>query len=546
MKKTKRLLALLLALVMGISALTGCGKKDAKSKKTGANGEITLTIGLPINVKVEDYETNAFTKWLEETTGYNLDFVTFSSQIADYKSQVATRLDDLPDILWGMDLGAEAARSYGKDEYILDLTSYFEDKEKSKVFWDRFAELPEDFQEYIKLNMPDKETGAIYAFPSIETAMADTIDYQAYINQTWLDNLGLAMPNSPESLYEVLMAFKNKDANGNGDPSDELPLMGYEKGYCGDVVNWLVNMFVYADDNKWWNVDKDGQLYLPYTTDEYREALKYINKLVKAGVLLDTAWAGSHKDIASVINVDRAKQKVGIWLGHPTAILESNAEAVYDYVAMPYWGYAVYKDNVFEKQTFITADCEYPDAAWEVLMAMCSEEGATRMRYGEYGVDWVEADEGSTSYVGLDAKIKVLNEGAFNAQGNQTWGINKSSIIIWSENEAVELSDKTDDCTKYRLNMVSDCIDNYAKAAEKNPDPLVPALSYTTEQSKATENERENSRSYIRESRSQFCIGTKDVSNDKVWKEYLDGLNANGFEVWRKQAQEIYNAQIKK
>ena len=44
--------------------------------------------------------------------------------------------------------------------------------------------------------------------------------YRAWINQTWLDNLGLEMPTTPEELYTVLKAFKEQDANGNGDPGD--------------------------------------------------------------------------------------------------------------------------------------------------------------------------------------------------------------------------------------------------------------------------------------------------------------------------------------
>ena len=43
---------------------------------------------------------------------------------------------------------------------------------------------------------------------------------QPIINKQWLDNLGLQEPTNIEELYNVLKAFKEQDANGNGDPND--------------------------------------------------------------------------------------------------------------------------------------------------------------------------------------------------------------------------------------------------------------------------------------------------------------------------------------
>ena len=38
-----------------------------------------------------------------------------------------------------------------------------------------------------------------------------------------LDNLGLKVPQTYDELVKVLQEFKDKDANGNGDPTDEIP-----------------------------------------------------------------------------------------------------------------------------------------------------------------------------------------------------------------------------------------------------------------------------------------------------------------------------------
>ena len=46
---------------------------------------------------------------------------------------------------------------------------------------------------------------------------------QPIINKKWLDNLGLEEPKNLDELYNVLKAFKEQDANGNGDTDDEIP-----------------------------------------------------------------------------------------------------------------------------------------------------------------------------------------------------------------------------------------------------------------------------------------------------------------------------------
>lgn len=50
-----------------------------------------------------------------------------------------------------------------------------------------------------------------------------------FINKAWLDRLGMEMPTTVDEWYEVLKAFKEQGANGNGDPNDEIPLTGSAK-----------------------------------------------------------------------------------------------------------------------------------------------------------------------------------------------------------------------------------------------------------------------------------------------------------------------------
>ena len=98
----------------------------------------------------------------------------------------------------------------------------------------------------------------------------------------------------------------------------------------------------------------------------------------------------------------------GVVVANPLIHTDYGSETLREYTALPNWGYSVYSTNV-KMDTYITADCENPDAAFKLLMLMWSKEGSLRMRFGEYGVDWTDADPGTTSGYGLTAELKLLN-----------------------------------------------------------------------------------------------------------------------------------------
>ena len=58
-----------------------------------------------------------------------------------------------------------------------------------------------------------------------------------FINKTQLDNLGLDVPTTLGELKDVLVAFRDNDANGNGDASDEIPMdfNGWFSGVCQGI-----------------------------------------------------------------------------------------------------------------------------------------------------------------------------------------------------------------------------------------------------------------------------------------------------------------------
>ena len=550
----KKIIALVLALVTVLSLCAACGGNSTTGgpgktdDKTGTDKSgITLTIGLPTNALVLDYKNNALTKYLEEQTGYNLEFHVYSggSDVATQISTTVAAQQKLPDLILGITLGDGVITRYGEDEYFIDMAPYLEDRELSKVWWER---LEENFSEYeqkdIIRKMTEPESGAIYALPTLETSLVDTIDYQVWINTQWLDKLQLQKPTTLDELYTVLKAFKEQDPNGNG-KADELPLFGSQSAGLGaDVVNWLVNQFLYFNDRKMWNVDDAGKLYAPYITDEYREAMKFVRKLIKEGLMQDSCFTTGSTDMQRITTPASGTALCGIFVGHLTLHSATNNEVLYQYEPLePLKGQnCVVNDNTFRRNIYITADCANTDAAWDLVMAMRTEEASTRIRYGEYGVNWKEAPEGAVSDVGIPAKIMIIDD-PFNTQNTCLWSGATGSTNVWAEGENAVMAEESPDWIKYRSKLAAQSRANFDEGCKNNPAVLCPTLVYTEAEKEAIESKSTAVNDYWNKSRTDFGKGILDPNSDSDWNAYVANLKKLGLEDYLTLAQKAYDRQ---
>ena len=95
----KRIISLALVFVMLCGILAGCGTKTG-----GSSAGNKLTVGINQNANVTDFDNNAFTKWLEETVGVDIEFVFFSSSEKEALQQLALTVSankELPDVILG-------------------------------------------------------------------------------------------------------------------------------------------------------------------------------------------------------------------------------------------------------------------------------------------------------------------------------------------------------------------------------------------------------------------------------------------------------------
>ncbi|MBO5954202.1 MAG: hypothetical protein J6Q53_08855 [Oscillospiraceae bacterium] len=549
----KKLLALLLCVAMVASILVGCsGGQQAATDTTGDTGDnavqerpedYVFTIGVLGNSKVGSYEVNSLTMWLEEQSGYQIEIVTYAG--ANQAVSEAENGVKMPDILAGIQMSRATISNLGEGKHFIDLAPYLNDQEKSSIYWGRLNQVDEDTLGFVKSTMYAEDGKSIYALPTMDYCAYDLIRHSAYINQEWLKKLNLPMPTNKDELYNVLKAFKNDDPNGNGEP-DEIPLYGGATQY-GDVISWIMGMFCYMDDARTWRVDSEGKLSGFYWDENYREGLIFLNKLVKEGLLSADVFNVKSANISSMVEPVGDLSKVGIWLGHPTLILYRDSKIVNLYTALPQWGYAV-MDMPTMAGDFITKDCKYPDAAWEILMLMCSQEGAYRMRYGEKGVDWDDADPNTISFSGVPAEIKVMDQFVFGGYNSKTWNNVLPFLGLANENERTQYDPNSTEWNDLKLKMMAGVYQaNWNRYEEQGglPDGVVKPLIYTEAQETQIKKWQSDTTNWYTSSRRSFILGSgelNDPSDPAQWQKYIDGFKTTGYSEWLEVAQAAYDA----
>jgi putative aldouronate transport system substrate-binding protein len=124
--------------------------------------------------------------------------------------------------------------------------------------------------------------GRIYSFPvGDETFWGQSPD-SLFMNKVWLDALGLPVPVTTEDFYNVLVAFRDNDMNGNGDRNDEIPF-----AFCmeGDGrIGSMFGSFGVLDNIEHLQIINDVVTFTP-SRPEYLEALRYFNRLFAAGLM---------------------------------------------------------------------------------------------------------------------------------------------------------------------------------------------------------------------------------------------------------------------
>lgn len=529
MKLTKRILSAFLLIVMVLGLFTGCKKKEGDGKNDGK-----LTVGIPGNLNIPDIKTNALSVWIEEQTGLDLTWVEFAAGAANYKQQIALMCagnETLPEVMVGFDgLGHYAVNQYGEDGFLLDLSGMIADG-KFPNYTKAFNALDEKTRNYVLEKGTNTVDGtSFYSLPSIGTRCFDAAENVVYINKKWLERVGMDAPTNIAELEAVCKAFLEKDANGNGDPKDEIPML--DVGNNAEIRGWIINAFVeYNSAN--YNVDADGNVWDPIITDEFRQALQRINNFTKKGYYNELGYTLSQTEVKALLSpVDGSTSRVGIFGGHMETSTNSTSNILEEFIALGpladetgKGGYYIINDPLVQFDGFITKDCKDLDEAAKFLDIWFVDECVTRQRWGVKGEHWVEEEGFSWDGV-TPAHIKVINPNAFfDGTLNATLG---NILGIGTPENYFTIADTAENSTDKRQIEVTRLIAEHLKYWN-NPEmkyqiDTLENMVYTPEEYDYRESALGQCDSYMYEQIVLFAKGEKNINSDKEWNEFKTQL----------------------
>jgi putative aldouronate transport system substrate-binding protein len=334
---------------------------------------------------------NSFYSAMERNTNVFVNWET--RYTADFNEQKALMLasGDLPDNIWG---------STGWTR---------EDIERNKEWFLPLGDLIDTYMPNLKAIMARDPAvkraitysdGKIYSFPG-KLPLRPQSGTGIFINKTWLDKLGLAIPQTTAELANVLKAFKTRDPNGNG-IADEIPWYTIWNS-ATNVVFDITSPFGAMGE---WLVD-NGKVYYTPASEKYRQGIEWFIDLYKAGVV-PTEFFTMSSDQYYATGADTSVQRFGFlydWVADAT--IGQNSK---DFVAMPpvqapdgtrYAG--ALNEGIRPIEFMITTKCKNPEIVARWVDQFYTPDATFQKTFGAFGDTTRKEADGSYTELPLAA-----------------------------------------------------------------------------------------------------------------------------------------------
>ncbi len=511
-------------------------------------GTLTLSIFAPGNGEYS-WEDNDQTLLLEEMTGIHLDWqiAASSDNVRDKISTMFAGNTMTDIILTGVgasnryDKASEAM--FGAQGLVLPLEEYID---TISVGYAAALEELDGMREYI--TTPD---GHIYSLPNVDGSLHVQYNMKLWINTTWLDNLGLELPTTTDEFYQVMKAFKEQDANGNGDPTDEIPLSTVSSGAGTQIDGFLMAPFQLTPETNKLYVDNGVVTYAP-VQDGYREGLTWLAQMYSEGLINPESFTW---DKDSQVNLNEAGDVavIGAFLAQRPGYAcdlstEPFSEKWEQYQSLaPLTGpdgqcvaawnpYVQYQTGM----TFISSSCSNPEAAFRLIDYLATEEGSMLSAIGVEGEDWRAAEAGELDMDGEQAVYTTLDNP--NKSNNHTWGqlmgLVRAPKFVTSvttnqdpyADDVVPLTGRQ--IVMYRASKVHEEV-------AQDLSTVLPDLYMSEENAAQMSLVKSTLQPSQNEWLAQFVTGAKSVETD--WEEYLTAMENQGLSEYLKLLQDAYD-----
>ena len=457
--------------------------------------------------------TQKIWKWMEEQTGIKAEIEEYDAENMKTKLPLILSGNNLPDVFLRVNFTSGDLINYAINKKIIALDDYIQD-------YGYYTKQILEKYDYAKGALTASD-GHVYGLAQFSNSPWKV--FGPSINTDWLKKVGKEKPTTLEELYEVLKAFKEQDANGNGDPNDEIPLSSANlaamspqnefMGFVGLAEFWPVSGTTYDD--------KDGKVFMTRVSDNYRYLLSWFHKCYKEGLMDPEIFSQTGDQYTEKMTANR----VGVNCDNANFVSEKYATEYGihgDYLVLgtekfgdPVCGFGMpFNPNLYT----ISATCKNPELAFMYGDFMYSEEASWLTNKGEEGVDfeWTDKDRFRTKSLDNGNSWYVLN----NSWARDEW----ASIILPTDYNAEIKQEFDDKLTKYKKNTFQ----NY--------------LAFTQEETDQISMLSTDMATVIDEAFVKFITGEgKDIDSDADWNAYVKQVTDLGLDDLTKVYQAAYD-----
>ena len=383
----RSMIALALALILLVPAVLATGEEPR-----------TFTMaGCDTYHYTRNWSTNAFFPRMAERTGVAFTFNQFRelSRFAEWKAGLKKDSGDLPDVLFKACLSDAEIRDLYAKGVLIDLRPWL----NAETMPNLTALLDGHPEWKAACTLPD---GAIVTLPAIDPLQANNF---MWINTTWLKNVKRDQPTNVAEFTDVLRAFRDQDANGNGDIKDEIPLT-FSSLWS---LRFLLHAYGIVMNDYQLVTDEQGRVSTPLTTPRMFEAMQWLHQLY-AENLLDPAGFTTPETLRRI--TDEKNVPFGVILGSSVTDFLPGAQMSSYGTLLPltYDGKQVYRSFLGQtaRGTFaVTCRCADPAAVLRWADELYTEEGCFLAHAGKEGEDYRVESDGTWRWLVAESQIET-------------------------------------------------------------------------------------------------------------------------------------------
>ncbi len=525
MKQWRKWMAAGLTAIMAVST-AACGSTGGTDSASSGEEQTNFSIFAGISALSPDNSEKPLVQQMNEAMGVTIEWNCVSGDtLTEKKNLILNAGSDLPDALMAASLTDSELLTYGGNGLLIPLEDYINEETMPNLM-----KIVEKRPEMLATcTMPD---GHIYGLPGISEMGFEYTDGNTYyigaipqftaINTDWLEAVGMEMPTTVDELHDVLVAFRDQDVNGNGDPTDEIPLsfiFPEKNGSWCAGLGTLLAPFGCTDYQADHRAIEDGKVYYQAASEEYKNAIAYYHDWFEEGLIDIEIFSQDSSQYIAKGNGEDPRLGVFVWWEIPEVVGEERAES-YEYLPILEGPDGTYGVNLNEMGTTshnsfsVTNACENPELLLKWVDQMYDPINSMQAIYGPIGVYWDEEPDENGCY-----SMRELKEG-------ETAGELKSKSELLGPTEQLTEDYGTyyylEDRAQERLNDLESFWFDYVDSME-----YYPSVTYTADEIEVINDKLSDIKALTEEKVAHWL---RDGGIEEEWDQYLQDLDNMGLQ----------------